>query len=889
MMTAANTGSWAAAARRRAVGVFLAIVLTAAGSLVSRTEVVVARPLAQAASPAVAPEAQLQRDALLGEAFALFQAEDTQGALAKLNQVLTLTRQDGDRVGEAEALFGLGLIDATQQQTTEALAALQQAITIWNAVGNSTVELEALQTIGALYSTPQQFATALDFAQQVRTLARSVGETATEAAALDSLAFLYQTQSEYTQSLQASLQALELARHSGDRAGEATALSNAAAAYLPLGQLTSALDALQQALALARQLRDRVNEEVSLVNLGAVYQRLGQDEQALAYYQTAQVLAEDLGDPVTEGVVLTNLGFIYLAGLGQPDRAQTTFQQALALARQLGDRSIEATALGGLGAVASGAGQFDLALRSFQQELTTTREAGDRAGQAIGLAGIGSVKEQQGDLGQALDSYQQAIAVQEAIRTSARLAEFKAGLAAQAVDVYQRATLVLLALGRPAEAFELMERGRARSFLDQLGNAHLAIAPGSSAPLLQQEQTLRRQISGLDQSLRQERARPPTVQDAMVIMSLLTQLNVRQSQYTDLVTQLQLADPETASLISLAPLRLADVQKLLDPNTTLLSYLVTPDKTLAFLVTQSGLQEVDLPVKQRDLEAVVANFRAFTDLGPTPPESLQQLSAWLVAPLAGKLTTATVGISPSGVLNDLPFAALSDGQQYFGDRHTLFELPSASVLPFIQEKRKGHDDTILALGQGHAPGFPDAPFAESEAQAVAALYTTQALTGGAATETAFKEQAPAYNVLHLAAHGALDPSTPLLSRIYLSPDRQDDGQLDVQEVYSLNLANVDLAVLSACATQLGGKNQGEDFVALNRAFIYAGSPSVIASLWAVNDQATSVLMTTFYTYLRAGMSKAAALQAAQADTRAQFPNPYYWAAFVLTGDPGSPG
>jgi CHAT domain-containing protein len=110
----------------------------------------------------------------------------------------------------------------------------------------------------------------------------------------------------------------------------------------------------------------------------------------------------------------------------------------------------------------------------------------------------------------------------------------------------------------------------------------------------------------------------------------------------------------------------------------------------------------------------------------------------------------------------------------------------------------------------------------------------------------------------------------------------------VQDVYGLNLASADLVVLSACETQLGARSRGDDVVGLNRAFLYAGAPSVIASLWSVNDQATAVLMAAFYRELRAGASKAVALQRAQAETRALYPHPYYWAAFVLTGDPGTP-
>jgi len=96
-------------------------------------------------------------------------------------------------------------------------------------------------------------------------------------------------------------------------------------------------------------------------------------------------------------------------------------------------------------------------------------------------------------------------------------------------------------------------------------------------------------------------------------------------------------------------------------------------------------------------------------------------------------------------------------------------------------------------------------------------------------------------------------------------------------------------VLSACETNVGAVSAGDEVVGLNRAFIYAGTPTVISSLWNVDDAATALLMERFYIHLRAGKSKGEALRQAQMDVRAKYPHPYYWASFVLTGDPGPVG
>ena len=119
-----------------------------------------------------------------------------------------------------------------------------------------------------------------------------------------------------------------------------------------------------------------------------------------------------------------------------------------------------------------------------------------------------------------------------------------------------------------------------------------------------------------------------------------------------------------------------------------------------------------------------------------------------------------------------------------------------------------------------------------------------------------------------------------------------DGRLETLEIFGLPLKGNDLVVLSACQTNVGALSRGDEVVGLTRAFFFAGSPTVISSLWSVDDAATEALMVSFYTHwLQDGMTKAAALQAAQADVRnAQgggWVSPFYWAGFILNGYPGT--
>ena len=863
----------------------------------------------------------------------LMRAGDVDAALQQLAEARAIFQRVGDRAGEAGVLDSMALAYRRGGQYVRARELFEEVLTIGRALRDLELEQGALTCLGLVYDNLGEYARALDYHQQALVLARRLREDARaagaggrlvihltgELSALNNVAGMYQQRAEYARALQYFQQALDLARALDPRAPsglllddlggltvetvveaslvtQGKALDNMALVYSSLGEYTRALELHQQALAIFRELSWPVELLVALTNTGTAYGNVGEHDRALELHQEALAIARAAGLRAAEKSVLNNIGVTYREQ-GDYTRALELMQQALAIVREQGDRRGEAISLGNIGAVHDNLGQHARAVELHQQALAIARELGDPSAEATFLSNLGDSYEQLGDLARAMDLYRQALAIGEDVRTAAGIEELKTSLAGRIAGVYARATPLLLRLGQPVEAFELTERARARTFLDQLGNARFDVRRAADPRLIQQEQALRAEIGTLDQQLRQEQARPGTERSAERLATLGTELSSRQAAYADLLTRLKLADPEAASLLSVAPLTLAEVQRLLDADTVLLSYFVTADKTVATVVGREQFRAVELPVGEAALRAAIDEFRAFADPRDVHPASLQQLAAWLIAPIADQLTTPVVGVVPHGVLHYLPFAALpappprpdvgAAEASYFGETHTLFYLPSASALPFIQQKRKASAGPLLALAQSQPEGLPPLRFADLEAEAIAGLYGTRALVGSAATESAFRAQAPGATILHLAAHGELNAARPLFSRLFLAADAQDDGSLTVQDVYGLDLARADLVVLSACETQLGAQSRGDDLVGLNRAFIYAGTPSVIASLWSVNDPATALLMASFYGHLRAGRSKAAALQAAQAETRAQYPHPYYWAAFVLTGDPGT--
>jgi CHAT domain-containing protein len=166
----------------------------------------------------------------------------------------------------------------------------------------------------------------------------------------------------------------------------------------------------------------------------------------------------------------------------------------------------------------------------------------------------------------------------------------------------------------------------------------------------------------------------------------------------------------------------------------------------------------------------------------------------------------------------------------------------------------------------------------------------KALDFKASRETAFSSELSKYRIVHFATHGVLDMEHPELSGVALSmigaDGKPQDGHLRLYDIYNLNLS-ADLVVLSACQTGIGKQIKGEGLIALTRGFMYAGAKSIVATLWKVDDAATSALMAEFYRQMFINKLKpSAALRAAQLKLAQQsrWQSPYYWAGFFIQGD-----
>ncbi|HEY9830572.1 MAG TPA: tetratricopeptide repeat protein [Stenomitos sp.] len=861
----------------------------------------------------------------LGKAY--FSLGQYQKAIETYQLWLEILRQIGDQQWEANALDNLGAAYSALGHYQKAIEFYQQSLTIDREIDNQEGIAASLVNLGASYASLGQYYKEIDYSQQGLEIARQIGHREWETNALHNLGNAYSSLGQYQKAIEYFQQQLNLVRQTGHQQWEARAINHLGYAYSSLGQYQKAIDYFHQSLALSQEIDNKAGIAASLSDLSNTYSSLGQYQEALAYSHQSLSLYREIGNPQGEANALDNLGKAYEA-IGQYQEANHCYQQFLAINREIGDKAIEyyqqslatnwkmadkasiSATLIDRGAAYTSVWGVDKAnyfatkqchkmIEYCQQGLEIARQIGNRQWEANALNNLGNAYSSLRGYKKAIEFYKLAIAVRESIRGDIKIEELKMSFVDGWIILYERLISLLWIQGRFEEAFHFVERSRARAFLDQIANKPHNFRTGADDSLLRQEQALKNEITALRAQLVNIRNRPSNELDTEVISSVKAQLITREKDYTNLLTQLKLQSPEIASLVSVDVASLDEIQSLLDADTTLVEYFVITNHflplTLAFIITRNSFQTATLNITQEDLTKKIEAFRRFASLKNSHPKSLQQLYEWLITPLKSLLNTSELAIVPHSVLHYLPFAALSSGNQYLCDDYTITTLPSASILRFLPQKRKPSKGTgndggmpLLALGNPTTTEpLPSLRFAEQEVNAIASLYNTQPLIGAAATESTVFSQAGNAEILHLAVHGEFNKHNPLFSTLYLAPDNQYDGRLEVHDIYTLDLTTAtNLVVLSACQTQLGELSKGDEVVGLNRAFLYAGTPSVIATLWSVNDKVTGLLMERFYTHLRSGMAKAQALHIAQMEVRVEYPHPYYWAAFVLTGDGG---
>jgi len=364
------------------------------------------------------------------------------------------------------------------------------------------------------------------------------------------------------------------------------------------------------------------------------------------------------------------------------------------------------------------------------------------------------------------------------------------------------------------------------------------------------------------------------------------------------------------------------IQKKLDSNTQLLHYHSTDSAVYICVISKNNIQLIGQPVNHTYgsmLTNYYSNLSSFDHTNHSLTDYNNYIRAAhylynvLIPPL--KKNTNKLIIVPDEYLAQLPFDALlyapADTTRlrysqlpYLIRRFACSYSYSATLLFNRQYNPLPKTNNVIAF----APEYPaptnlstnqniafryrenlyPIPGAIEEIEQVTHIVNGKKFTGNQATETNFLKHANAYKIIHLAMHTIIDNENPMYSKLAFShTDSVNDGFLNTHEIYNLNL-NAHLTILSACNTGIGKRLKAEGIMSLARGFIYAGCPSVIMTLWRIEDLSSSDLMTLFYKEIKKGQWLSEGLQKAKLrylkSATPDKTHPYYWASYIKIGE-----
>ena len=703
-------------------------------------------------------------------------------------------------------------------------------------------------------------------------ICRKLQIRADEVALLGNIGIVHRELGNYSLSINYLSQVLLIHKQYNNIQGQSIALENLGHTYKLLGLYNKAIEYYKKSQKITNS--DDLSGQASLLSsLGSTYTELGLKnnsyDKAINSYKKSLMIAQKIGDNRLIGHIFYNLGLIYQTK-NKITKAINLYDKSLLIARENKIPSLEISILNNLGMAKESLGQYKEAIDYQQQSLIIAQRIENPQQIAISLNNISHIFFELGDLAAANKSLQKAVAIWDSLfknlNDESQISIF------DTVFTYNLLQQVLVAQNKNEEALRISEHGRTRAFQS----------------LLSKQTRLKSEALDINKvPLLEKIKKIAQIQNATIV------------EYTII--------PEDDQL---------HIGKSRGSAEELYIWVVKPTGEIIF-------KRVDLKehTKSSSLKRMIASTRqtlGVNNIGesesrgiiekvlPGKIDHLKKLHQILIQPIAEHLpknTNEKVIFVPQAELFLIPFPALKDSNdKYLIEKHTILTAPSIQTLEFthIQKKSAIKDNFKSAVVVGN-PTMPKIknqnislvplPNSEEEAKNIAEKLLGKkelALITSQATETEVVKRIPNASLIHLATHGLLH-ETKLIApgppgAIALTSSQEHDGFLTAGEIINMKL-KAQLAVLSACDTGIGDIT-GDGVVGLSRSFIAAGVPSVIVSLWQVNDRSTSDLMTEFYQQLMVDKkrNKAQALRKAMLETKKKYPNPRFWAAFTLIGE-----
>lgn len=803
----------------------------------------------------------------------------------------------------AELKSNVGLIYHHLDEYHKARRFFEQAQALLQPGGDSRALAHVLMNLAMVWSCLGDYHRSARLFEQAREMFQALGLSLMVVQTEYNLAYLEFLRGKFDEAIRLFAAVKAAARAVGDESLEVLCDLDMAELYLQLNAYEDVLEAAEAARRGFARLRMRTEYARAQMLGGVARLQLGAWDHAEADLRQARRTFERQNNRVA-----TALCDLYLAELLAQKKkwrdAGRRAEQAACLFRQcrLDTKAAFAELL--VARVAAAQGQTNRAKRRVLRALGRIEplDAPWLKYQCNYL--LGTILETSGDTKAAADQYARAIELIESLRSHIRVDEMKASFLSDKLKAYERMVALCLADGSPEkirQAFAYTEAAKSRALADLLGAA-LGIEADTTVSLdpelAERWKRLREELDWYYSTLNHlEQKEGATRRDLAV--HIQGEIRIRESELNKLLRTIQWNREGGVSPVRMPRTLPEELAGELADDEAVVEYYIAQGEITAFVLARDGVSAVRALSDVSRIHPLLRHLRFHLDkqvfngdyvrtrwqaLAHCTEQYLKALYRELVAPLRPFLQKRRkLIIIPHGLLHYIPFHALTDSERCLIDEYEVSYCPSATVYRLCLERsRRCQGDARDHATHPLIVGVPDrsAPAIEQEVQAVRGLLTNaRVLVGEDATSHNVTTYAKESSLIHLACHAVFRHDNPIFSSL-----RLQNSWLNFYDIWNLGL-KASLLTLSACQTGVNKICPGDELIGLMRGFLYAGVPSLVVSLWAVNDASTTLLMREFYAKLRQGWSKRQALREAQLRTRQVYAHPYYWAPFVLMGSP----
>jgi CHAT domain-containing protein/tetratricopeptide (TPR) repeat protein len=816
----------------------------------------------------------------------------------------------------------------------ESIESFQQAIELARETRSKEHELKCLRQISISYLELNNLDRYFSLNMKALNIAQSLNHRKEKGRCFNNIGLFYEKLDNYSEALNYYEKGLNIAQDLKEREEEFICLNNIGDIYDSVGNYIKALEYLEKALYIGRQLKDDYYIIGALNNIGTIFRTKGLTsddkkdfDKALDYFDMCLIMTKKPKNNIEEAYAYKQTGVYVLNNIGTVCTDMKNYYEALKYfesgyekAEEINDSEAMGMLLNNIGIVHYNQGNYETSTEYFQKAIDMAMKI--EGGQILWEAymEIARAYEKQNKFKKAKEYYKGSIDIIEKVRSKIELEELKARYLGtdKRIDAYHYLIHLLVAFAQShteikynIEAFDYLERAKARSFLDSLELSNVSIPQEIDFKLQNKEKELMKDISKLHTKLL---ATEHSSEEKNVINE---KLKNKENELESLQREMRIKslaykhfNPETVTLDEAQ-------RKLLDSNTAFFAYCVGKEHSYAFVITKKDLRIFPLPSRD-DIQKQVSDYlKVLSDKENKNFKLGYELFSTLVLPGLDKSIKNIIFI-PDDILHFLPFETLITNK---GKRDWLIKdykiayAPSISSLREIIQRKNSNGSKrrmdILAFGDpvfgpweagnngkdifqnyysSNAFNFFRLKYSGFEIDKISSLFKKRRRKifrrEEANKEKLINHSLDDYKIIHFATHSIIDEKKPARSSIVLSLDEDlsQDGFLQMREIYNLKL-NSDLVTLSSCQTGLGEFIKGEGIEGINRAFFYAGASSVLMSLWAVNDQASYQLMERFYFHLRSSDSIMSALRKAKLELidSNTLSHPYYWAGFIVSG------